>query len=364
MINKDFFAALDILEQEKGINKDEFLAILESSLAIAYKKDTHEAANIEVKLSAETNTIKVMKVMEVVETVEDPVTQISLEDAQAMSKKVKIGDKISEEVKTKNFGRIAAQTAKQVLMQRLGEIMKTNVISEFSEKEHEIVTGIVRDIKAGTVSLELSNGLEGVMPLPEQIPGETYEKNDKIKVYVKEVRSGLKGVQIKVSRSNLGFVKRLFELEVPEIRAGLVEIKSIAREVGKRTKIAVYAEDRSVDPVGACVGSNGTRVNAIVNELNNEKIDIVLWSPDIAEFIARAISPAQVLSVTVDEEHKSAKVVVPDNKLSLAIGKDGQNARLVARLTGWKIDVKPQSSQTSESDNFSVDEQFAQLFSK
>lgn len=372
MVNKDFFAALDVLEREKGIDKEVFIEILQSSLALAYKKDTHEAADIAVKLSPETSTIKVMKLRKVVEEVIDPATEISLEDAKTTRKTAKVGDVISEEIKTKDFGRISAQTAKQVFTQRLGDIMKSNIITEFSEKEHEIVMGIVREYKGGSYILELSNGLEGVLGVSDQIPGEHFNANDKVKVYVKDVKSGFKGVQIRVSRTNIGFVKRLFELEVPEIKAGLVEVKALARDPGKRTKIAVYSEDKSLDPVGACVGQNGQRVNAIVDELNNEKIDIIMWSSNPAEFIARAMSPSPVVSVTVNEETNSAKVIVPESKLSLAIGKEGQNAKLAAKLTGWKIDVKSDAEAPSEEPapktqgsadtEKSIDERFAELF--
>ncbi len=375
MVNKDFFAALDVLEREKGIDKEVFIEILQSSLALAYKKDTHEAAEIAVKLSPETSTIKVMKLRKVVDEVLDPATEISLDEARNIRKTAKVGDVISEEIKTKDFGRISAQTAKQVFTQRLGDIMKSNIITEFSEKEHEIVMGIVREYKGGNYILELSNGLEGVLGVSDQIPGEHFNPNDKIKVYVKDVKSGFKGVQIRVSRTNIGFVKRLFELEVPEIKAGLVEVKAIARDPGKRTKIAVFSSDKSLDPVGACVGQNGQRVNAIVDELNNEKIDIILWSANPAEYIARAMSPSPVVSVTVNEESNSAMVIVPESKLSLAIGKEGQNAKLAARLTGWKIDVKsdadnsgeikekePKKTQGNAEKEKSIDERFAELF--
>lgn len=344
MVNKDFFAALDELEKEKRIKKETFIEALETALVIAYKKHTGTAKAIEVKLLPERNTIKILAYQTVVEQVEDKDTQISLEDARYINKKSKVGDVISEEISSKEFGRIAAQTAKQVIMQKLREVEGALAYSELSQKEDELVTGVVRRMEAtGTAYVEI-NKLEAVMLPQDQMPNDKFGVGDKVKVYVKKIKEGQRGPQIMVSRTVAGFVKRLFEIEVPEIAAGLVVIKAIVREAGYRTKMAVYTEEPNIDAVGACVGNRGMRVNAIVSELGGEKIDIIPWCPDILEFIARALSPAKVVMVQVNDAEKTAKVVVADEMLSLAIGRDGQNARLAARLTGWKIDVKPYSS--------------------
>ncbi|MCI8434891.1 MAG: transcription termination/antitermination protein NusA [Clostridia bacterium] len=346
MVNKDFFAALDELEKEKRIKKDTFIEALETALVIAYKKHTGTAKAIQVKLVPERSTIKILAYQTVVEQVEDKDTQISLEDARYISRKAKVGDVISEEISSKEFGRIAAQTAKQVIMQKLREVEGAMAYSELSQKEDELITGVIRRIEAnGTAYVEI-NKLEAVMLPQDQMPNDKFVVGDKVKVYVKKIKEGQRGPQIMVSRTIAGFVKRLFELEVPEIAGGLVVIKAIVREAGYRTKMAVYTEESNIDAVGACVGNRGMRVNAIVSELGGEKIDIIPWCPDILEFIARSLSPAKVVMVQVNDAEKTAKVVVTDDMLSLAIGRDGQNARLAARLTGWKIDVKPYSSLT------------------
>lgn len=346
MVNKDFFAALDELEKEKRIKKEVFIEALETALVIAYKKHTGTAKAIEVKLVPERSTIRILAYQKVVEQVEDKDTEISLEDARYINRKVKVGDVISEEVSSKDFGRIAAQTAKQVIMQKLREVEGAMAYSELSQKEDELVTGIIRRIESnGTAYVEI-NKLEAVLLPQDQMPNDRFAVGDKVKVYVKKIKEGQRGPQIMVSRTIAGFVKRLFELEVPEIAAGLVVIKAIVREAGYRTKMAVYTEESNIDAVGACVGNRGMRVNAIVSELGGEKIDIIPWCPDILEFIARSLSPAKVVMVQVNDLEKTAKVVVTDDMLSLAIGRDGQNARLAARLTGWRIDVKPYSSLT------------------
>ncbi len=347
MIKKDFFAALDELEREKRIKKSVFIEALETALVIAYKKHTGTSKAITVKLVPERNTIKIIAFQTVVEQVEDKDTQISLEDARLIDRKYKIGDIVKEEISPSDFGRIAAQTAKQVIMQKLREVEGELAYSELSQKEDELVTCVVRRLEGKNVYVEI-NKLEAVLMPQDQAPNDKFAVGDKIKVYVKKIKTGLKGPQIIVSRTVSGFVKRLFEIEVPEIAAGLVTIKSIVREAGYRTKMAVYSEDKDIDAVGACVGNRGMRVNAIVSELGGEKIDIIHWCPDILEFIARALSPAKVVMVQVNDEEKTAKAVVMDEMLSLAIGKDGQNARLAARLTGWKIDVKPYSSLMKE----------------
>lgn len=343
MINKDFFQALDELEKEKRIKKEVFIEALQTALAIAYKKHTGTAKAVEVRLNPDRNQIKIVAYQTVVEQVEDKDTQISLEDARYLDKKYKVGDVVAEEVSSKEFGRIAAQTAKQVIMQKLREVEGEIAYSELSQKEDELVTGVVRRLEGKNVYVEI-NKLEAVMTPPDQMPNDHFNIGDKVKVYVKKIKEGARGPQIMVSRTVPGFVKRLFEIEVPEIASGLVVIKEIVREAGYRTKMAVYTEESNIDPVGACVGNRGMRVNAVVSELGGEKIDIIPWCPDTLEFIARALSPAKVIMVQVNDAEKTAKVVVTDDMLSLAIGREGQNARLAARLTGWKIDVKPYSS--------------------
>lgn len=343
MTNKDFFLALDELEKEKRIKKEVFIEALETALVIAYKKHTGTAKAVEVKLNPDRNIIKIVAYQTVVEQVEDKETQISLEDARYIDKKYKVGDVVAEEISSKEFGRIAAQTAKQVIMQKLREVEGEIAYSELSQKEDELITGVVRRIEGKNVYVEI-NKLEAVMMPQDQMPGDRFNVGDKVKVYVKRIKEGTRGPQIMVSRTVPGFVKRLFEIEVPEIASGLVVIKEIVREAGYRTKMAVYTEESNIDPVGACVGNRGMRVNAVVSELGGEKIDIIPWCPDILEFIARALSPAKVIMVQVNDAEKTAKVVVTDDMLSLAIGREGQNARLAARLTGWKIDVKPYSS--------------------
>lgn len=347
MVSKDFFLALDDLEREKRIKKSVFIEALETALVIAYKKHTGTSKAIDVKLLPERNTIKIVAYQTVVEQVEDKDTQISLEDARLLNRKYKIGDTVSEEISARDFGRIAAQTAKQVIMQKLREVEGELAYNELSQKEDELVTCVVRRLEGKNVYVEI-NRLEAVLMPQDQAPNDKFAVGDKIKVFVKKIKTGPKGPQIIVSRTVAGFVKRLFEIEVPEIAAGLVQIKAIVREAGYRTKMAVYSEDKDIDAVGACVGNRGMRVNAIVSELGGEKIDIIHWCPDILEFIARALSPAKVVMVQVNDDEKAAKAVVMDDMLSLAIGKDGQNARLAARLTGWKIDVKPYSSLMKE----------------
>ena len=347
MISKDFFLALEDLEREKGVSKEVFIQELENALACACKKQLGEATNVEVKLNSEKYTIRVYSYKNIVEVVEDPDKEISLEEAQEIKKSYEIGGRVAKEISPKEFSRVAAQTAKQVIMQKLKEIEKNQTLDQYSEKENEMLIGIVNRTKEdGTVYVEIGkNQMEGILMPNDQIPGEKFKFGDKIKVYVKRVREFGKGVQVVLSRSCADFVKRLFESEVPEIRAGLVVIKSIAREAGYRTKIAVYSTDADIDAVGACVGAKGVRINAISNnELHGEKIDVIPWNENNFDFVANALSPAKVLMVQGNEDKKEATVVVPDDKLSLAIGREGQNARLAARLTGWKIDVKSYST--------------------
>lgn len=345
MINKDLFAALDELEANKGIKKEFFLETLEAALAAAYKKNYGEARSIEVKITPEKNKIEFFAYKTVVEAVEDPDTQVSLEDAQQLKKSIKIGDTLKEEITPKDFGRIAAGTAKQVIVQKLREAERSMAFGELENKVDSIINGVVRRVEGDAVYVELSGTtIEGVMMTSDQIPNEKYAVGARIKVYVKKLREGFNGVQAIVSRAVPNFVKKLFEAEVPEIASGVVEIKGVVREAGYRTKIAIASNDADVDALGACVGNRGARVNAIVAELNGEKVDIIIWSDDPFEYIARALSPAKVLSVEIDEILKASKVIVPDDKLSLAIGKAGQNVRLAAKLTGWKIDVKSESA--------------------
>lgn len=346
MINQEFFEALADLEREKGIAHDVFIEALQNALASAYKKQFPGfSGEVQVKLDAATGTMRCFLLRHVVEEVVDKDKELSLEEALDFKEDAKVGDTLIEEFVPKDFGRIAAQTAKQVILQKLHETERDNTLSEFSDKENEIMVGVVRKLEGKNVCIELGNAqIEGLMLPQDQIPGEKYNLNDKIKVYVKKVRSGGRNAQVLVSRTASGFVKRLFEEEVPEIKSGVVQVKSISREPGQRTKMAIWSEDPKVDAVGACVGNKGMRVNAVVSELSGEKIDIIPWSEDPLEFIAKALSPAKVIAVTQLEAENSAMAIVPDDKLSLAIGRDGQNARLAARLTGWKIDVKSETA--------------------
>ena len=348
MINQDFFLALEDLEREKGISQAEFISALENALVIAYKKSTGTSGGVEVRLNPEKKSIKIYSVRAVVEEVLDPEKEISVEEAQEIKKSYKAGDTVSVEIISKNFGRIAAQTAKQILMQKLREIERENTVSEFEDKEGELMACTVRRIEDGNVYVEIGgNQIEGVLMPKDQVPGEKYELNQKLNVYVKRVKNTGKMAQIVVSRTATGLVKRLFENEVPEIKQGVVLIKSIARDAGQRTKIAIASEDTMIDAIGACVGNKGARVNAIVSELGGEKIDIIPWSENPLEYIASALSPARVTKV-IETGENSAVAIVPDDKLSLAIGRSGQNARLAVRLTGWKIDVKSESVAVNE----------------
>lgn len=349
MINKDFFQALEDLEAEKKIDKNTFIATLESALASAYKKMYGEAKSAMVKLNPEKSTIKIYSYKTVVDEVQDPDKEISLAEARLLKKSYKVGDIVQTEESTKDFGRIAAQTAKQVVMQKLKEVERQMALSELSEKEDELLTTIVKRIDNGTVYVQISNShTEGVMLPSDQIPGEKYNVGDRLKVYVKKIKDSFKGTQIQVTRSNVGFVRKLFELEIPEIASGDIKIKNISRDPGNRTKVAVYTEKPNLDPIGTCVGFHGQRIDTITAEINGEKIDLIEYSDDPLEYIAKALSPAKVISVETNESLHSSRVIVPDDKLSLAIGKNGQNVRLAARLTGWKIEVKPESSVSAQ----------------
>lgn len=341
-MNAEFIEALEEIEKSKGISKETILDALEAALISSYKKNFGTSQNVEVIINRENGEIKVFAKKTVVEEVSNPSLEISLEDSRKVDDKYELGDTVILEVTPKNFGRIAAQTAKQVVIQRIKNAEREVIYNEFVNRENEIITGMVQRISKNNVYIDLGK-TEGILPPTEQIEGEVYNQGDRLKLYVLEVKKTSKGPQIILSRSHPGLIKRLFELEVPEIQEGIVEIYAISREAGSRTKIAVYSKDPNVEPVGACVGLKGSRVKAIVDELNGEKIDIVVWSKDIKEFIANSLSPSSVTKVEVDEKNKSALVVVPDYQLSLAIGKEGQNARLAAKLTNWKIDIKSES---------------------
>ncbi len=345
MINKDFFQALEDLEIEKKINKETFISTLETALTSAYKKMYGEAKSAMVKLNPDKATIKIYSYKTVVDEVQDPDKEISLSEARLLKKSYKVGDIVQTEESTKDFGRIAAQTAKQVVMQKIKEMERQIAVSELSEKEDELLTTIVKRIDNGTVYVQISNThTEGVMLPSDQIPGEKFNVGDRVKVYVKKIKDSFKGTQIQVTRSNIGFVRKLFELEIPEVANGDIKIKNIARDPGNRTKVAIYTEKANIDPVGTCVGFHGQRIDTITSEINGEKIDLIEFSDDPLEYIAKALSPAKVISVETNESLHSSRVIVPDDKLSLAIGKNGQNVRLAARLTGWKIEVKPESA--------------------
>ena len=340
---KELLVAMKELEEERGIKKEYLMESLEMALVTAYKRNFDSADNVKVVIDRETGDTHVYASKTVVESVKDEYIEISLEDARKKSKKYDIGDIVDIEIIPKNFGRIAAQTAKQVVVQKIREAEREIVYTEFNDKKGEIVTGLIQKADGNIVVLDLGR-LEGVMPLKEQIPTENYKVNDKIKGYVLEVEKGIKGnPQVIVSRSHPDFVRRLFEFEIPEIYEGLIEIKNISRDAGSRSKVAVYSTNENIDPVGSCVGQKGVRIQNIINELNGEKIDVIEWNEDPAIFIAAALLPAQVLAVDVKEEEKFAQVIVPDDQLSLAIGKSGQNARLAAKLTNWKIDIKSES---------------------
>jgi N utilization substance protein A len=342
-VNAELLRALDQIEEEKGISKDVIVEAIEAALLSAYKKNFGATAqNMRIEMDRASGEMRAYQVRTVVEDVDDATTQIALSQVREWDPTAQIGEMVEVEVTPRDFGRIAAQTAKQVVVQRLREAERELVYKEFRDREGDIVTGIVQRIERKNVYLDLGR-IEAVLPPPEQIPREGYRQGERVKAYVVEVRQGTRGPQIVVSRTHPGLLKRLFEIEVPEVYEGIVEIKAIAREAGTRSKIAVSSRDRNVDAVGACVGPKGSRVQAIVDELRGEKIDIVSWSPDVAQFAAAALSPAKVVRVEINEATKTALVIVPDHQLSLAIGREGQNARLAAKLTGWRIDIKSET---------------------
>ena len=349
-MNNELLEALTILEQEKNISKETLLEAIENSLLTACKNHFGKADNIKVNIDPETCEFHVLAEKTVVEKVEDDVTEISLANARMIDSEYNLGDVVNVEVKSKEFGRIATQNAKNVILQKIREEERKAIYSEYYSMEKDVVTGIVQRYVGKNISINLGKA-DAILTENEQVKGEVFKPTERIKVYILEVKSTPKGPKIMVSRTHPELVKRLFEAEVTEVKDGIVEIKSIAREAGSRTKIAVYSNDPDVDPVGACVGMNGARVNAIVSELRGEKIDIINWNENPAMLIENALSPAKVISVIADGEEKSAKVVVPDYQLSLAIGKEGQNARLAERLTGFKIDIKSET-QARESGEF------------
>ena len=342
-MNKDFIRSLDELEREKGINKQDIIDAIEKALIKSYEEQYGES-NVEIDFNKDNGDIKVYSIKDIVEEVENKETQISLEEALSYRKRSKLGGQIKLQVKPKDFLRVAAQKGKNIVIQFLRDAERRSIYDSYIDKEKELLNGSVQRIDRNNIYVDLGKS-EGIIPERETVEGENFKPGDRIKVYVKEVKDTPKGPQIILSRKDGAFVTRLFELEVPEISQGLVDVMSIAREAGFRTKIAVRATDENIDPVGATVGMKGSRVNAIVEEINGEKIDIIIWDEDIKVYISNSLSPAEVVYVFADEKSKEATAFVPDNQLSLAIGKEGQNVRLAAKLTGWKIDIKPESQQ-------------------
>ncbi len=341
-MNGEFLMAIDLIAKEKGIKKETLIEAIDAALITAYKKNYGTAQNVKVSIDKETGEVEVFALKNIAENVTDTLMEIDIEEAKKINKKYIVGDVAEIKVTPKNFGRIAAQTAKQVVVQRIREAERSIIYEEFINKEDEIVNGLVQRKERNNVFIDLGK-TEAILGPNEQTPGEIYNVNDRIKTYVIEVRKTTKGPQVLLSRTHPGLVKRLFELEVPEIKEGIVEIKNIAREAGARTKIAVYSHDENVDAVGACVGQRGQRVQLIVDELRGEKIDIIEWNSEAAIYVASALSPAKVINVRINKDENTANAIVSDSQLSLAIGKEGQNARLAAKLTGWKIDIKSES---------------------
>lgn len=362
--NKELIIALEELEKEKGIKKEELLESIRTALITAYKRNFDALENVDVKMDEQTGATHVYAIKEVMERANDDALEISLEDARKINKELNLGDSVEVEIVPRDFGRIAAQTAKQVITQKIREASRDVIFKEFADKKGEIITGLVQKADGGAVILDLGK-IEGVMPKKEQIPTEKYHVNDKIKTCIISVEKGAKGsTQIILSRASTEFVRKLFEIEIPEIYEGLIEIKSISREAGSRSKVAVYSPNPNIDPVGSCVGQKGIRIQNIINELNGEKIDVIEWNEDPSIFISTALLPAKVLAVDIKEDEHFAQVIVPDDQLSLAIGKSGQNAKLAVRLTGWKIDIKSESQfremlmKNQEENNEETEEDF------
>lgn len=351
---QEFLKAIKELAVEKGLNVDVLFTAMEAAFKSAYKRNFGADDNVTVTINRENGEYHVYANKEVVDEVWEPYKEISIAEAHKVNADYDIGDMVQVEVTPRNFGRVAAQAAKQIVVQKIREAERESVYNDYQDKMNDIVSGTVQRVdENGNVFVTLDK-TEGMLAAAEKMPGDNYKINDRLRAYILEVRKGSKTTQISLSRTHPGLLKRLFEMEVPEIGDGTVEIKSVAREAGARSKIAVYAKDEDIDAVGSCVGHRGLRVQNVVNELNNEKIDIVKWSEDPEEFIANSLSPAQVVSVTADVENKFSRVVVPDYQLSLAIGKEGQNARLAAKLTGWKIDIKSQSQAEAEKDEAEI----------
>ena len=341
--NKQLIVAIQELEKEKGIKKDYLLDSIESALLTAYKRNFDALENVKVDIDHKTGATHIYSVKEIVENANDEVTEISLEEAHKINKNLTYGDTVDIEIVPKDFGRIAAQTAKQVIIQKLREVERDIVFDEYSQRKGEIVSGIIQKADKNIVVVDLGR-IEGIMLAKEQVPTEKYRVNDKIKAYIVDVERGLKGApQVMISRSHPDFVRKLLEFEIPEIYEGVIEIKSVSRDAGSRSKVAVYSPDPNIDPVGSCVGAKGVRIQNVINELHGEKIDVIEWNADPSIFIASALLPAQIMAVDIKEEERFAQVIVPDDQLSLAIGKAGQNARLAAKLTNWKIDIKSES---------------------
>ena len=359
-MNKEFMEAIEGISQEKHIPKDVLIKTVEDALLSAYKKQHEQNTNARVVIDPDEGDVRIFVKMEIVEEVENEYAEISLEEAHELDDRFQLGDSIEYEVTVDDFdsvfGRIAAQTAKQVVVQKIREAERGIIFEDFKDRKGEIVTGIVQRKSGKSIFVDLGQS-EGILPAREQVDGERFEVNDRLKVYIMDVKTSTKGPQIYLSRSHPGLVKGLFELEVPEIQDGTVEIKGIAREAGSRTKIAVWTEDENVDPVGSCVGARGARVQEIVKELNGEKIDIIAWSEDPDELIRNVLSPAKVEEVIIDEENKMALAIVPDYQLSLAIGKTGQNVRLAVKVSGWNIDIKSQTQYYGEDFEGYEDEQ-------
>ena len=361
--NKELILALEELEKEKGIKKEYLLEAIETALVTAYKRNFDSLENVRVEMDHQTGATHVYAIKEVMEKANAEAPDISLQEAQKINPDLKEGDTVETEIVPRDFGRIAAQTAKQVIIQKLREVEREIVYNEFNERKGEIVSGLIQKADHNIVVMDLGK-LEGVMPLKEQIPTEHYKVNYKIKGYVLDVEKGAKGApQVIVSRSHPDFVRKLLEFEIPEIYEGVIEIKSVSRDPGYRSKVAVYSPDQNIDPVGSCVGQKGVRIQNVINELNGEKIDVIEWNEDPSIYIASALLPAKILAVDIKEEEKFAQVVVPDDQLSLAIGKSGQNARLAARLTNWKIDIKSETQfremiiKSQESDKKETEEE-------
>ena len=341
--NKELILALEELEKEKGINKEYLLESIETALVTAYKRNFDSLENVKIEMDRKTGATHVYSVKEVVEKVENGNKEINIKEAKNINPNVEIGETVEIEIVPRNFGRIAAQTAKQVIIQKLREAEREIIFTEFNDRKGEIVSGIIQKADKNIVVMDLGR-LEGVMPTKEQIPTEHYKVNDKIKGYVLNVEKGAKGApQVIVSRSHPDFVRKLLEFEIPEIYEGVIEIKSVSRDPGHRSKVAVYSPDPNIDPVGSCVGQKGVRIQNVINELNGEKIDVIEWNEDPSIYIASSLLPAKILAVDIKENERFAQVIVPDDQLSLAIGKSGQNARLAAKLTDWKIDIKSET---------------------